>query len=111
MKSGWVHELKIYQFKYNGNIHGPFKGKVVENEVSFMHYRMKHKLNLYHFFQGKAFTENDCHCSRSMGYLQAMAEVLAAHCTCTWQGTIKSDTLYINAGLAYTCNFTCCIYM
>ena len=42
VKSGWVHELKVYQFKHNGDIHSLFKGKVVENEISFMHYRMKH---------------------------------------------------------------------
>ena len=42
VKSGWVHELKVYQFKHNGDIHCLFKGKVIENEISFMHYRMKH---------------------------------------------------------------------
>ena len=41
-------ELKVYQFKHSGDIHCLFKGKLVENEINFMHYRM-HKLNLYFF--------------------------------------------------------------
>ena len=41
------NELKVYQFiKHSGDIHCLFKGKLVENKLNFIHYRMKHELNI-----------------------------------------------------------------
>ena len=47
------NELKVNQFKHNGDIHCFFKGKLVENELNFTHYKMKHELKLCFFLQGK----------------------------------------------------------
>ena len=37
-------EQKVYQFKQSGDIHCLLKGKLVENEIDFVLYKMKHEL-------------------------------------------------------------------